>query len=118
MRSNIVIAGGLLLFLAIVITTLRPPMSMRTEKHSITEQGVVVEMYETAFKDLVVKLQGQASTFYINVNKRDKIDLAALKDKLLNKKVMIQYDEPLFKNKSEHFISKLEYDGEVIYSDK
>lgn len=119
MKSNIVIAGGLLLLVVIVITT-SDPQRIRVERNSITEHGVVSDMYETAFKDLVVKLQGQGATFYIKNDRNDKMSLSSLRDKLLNKRVVIQYKEPISKSKSEHFISKLELEneGEVIYLKK
>lgn len=117
MRSNIVIAGGLLLFGAIVITTSRP-VRLQAEENSIIEHGVVTEMYETAFKDLVLKLHNKAATFYINRNNNDDITLDELKNQLLNKHVVIQYPEPWTTSKSQHFISKLEFDGKVIYLEK
>jgi hypothetical protein len=117
MRSNIVIAGGLLLFGAIVITTSRP-LRMQVEKNSITEHGIVIEMYETAFKDLVLKLKGQSTVFYIDCDLNDGINLEELKNKLLHKHVVIQYPEQWSEDNKKHFILKLEYDGEVIYAEE
>lgn len=118
MRSNIVIAGGLLLFGALVMATLKPVQVQTVSK--ITEHGIVTEMYETAFKDLVVKLKGQATVYYINRGTDHNLDLATLKDKIMYKPVVIQYLEglnPLNRENSQQFISKLEYEGEVIYAE-
>jgi len=117
MRSNIVIAGGLFLFAAIVIAALKP-VDLRPKKSWITERGVVTEMYETGFKDLVLKLKGQTESYYIDGGLEGRLSLSQLKEKLLNKSVVIQYPErwnPLKNEDSKHFISKLEYEGEIIY---
>ena len=97
------------------------PVDLQPEKNWITERGVVTDMYQTGFKDLVVKLKGQAESYYIDGSLNGKLSLAQLRQKLLNKYVVIQYPErwnPLREGKAKHFISKLEYDGEVIYRDK
>jgi hypothetical protein len=116
MRSNIIIAGGLLLFLAIVMTTWKRA-DLRAKNTWITEKGIVTEMYETDLKDLVLKLQGQAKSYYIDCSMGD-LTLAELKDKVLYKPVVIQYPDrwtPLKKENSSHFITSLSQEGEIIY---
>jgi hypothetical protein len=120
MRSNIVIAGGLFLFAAIVMSTWKP-VDLRPKKNWVTERGVVAEMYQTGFKDLVLKLKGQAESYYIDGALDGDVSLSELKEKLLNKSVVIQYPDrwtPLKDEDTKHFISKLEYDGEVIYHNR
>jgi hypothetical protein len=120
MRSNIVIAGGLLLFAAIVMATLRPAR-LQAENEWITQQGIVTEVYETAFQDFGLKLKGRGTTYYINRAFDQGLTFKELKEKLLYKPVVIQYPDhwtPLRENEAKYYISKLEYDGEVIYHDK
>jgi hypothetical protein len=119
MRSNIVIAGGLILFVAIVMAALRPAR-LQAENASITRQGIVTEVYETAFKDLGLKLKGHASTYYISRAFDHGLNFEDMKDRLLYKPVTIQYPErwtPLKADEAKFYISKLESDGEVIYLD-
>src|SRR5688572_22830499 len=119
MRSNVVIAGGLILLVAIMFATLRPARSP-SDNVWLTKEGVVTEMYETAFKDLVLKLQGDEKTFYIDGAFDQGIDLAQLKDKLMYKPVVIQYPDqlnPLQTDETRHYISRLEMDGEIIYKE-
>jgi hypothetical protein len=118
MRSNIITAGGLLLFLAIVMTTWRPA-DLRAKNNRITEKGIVTEMYETDFKDLVLKLKGQAESYYIDASMGG-LTLAELKEKVLYKPVVIQYPDrwtPLKKDDAKHFITSLSHEGEIIYLD-
>jgi hypothetical protein len=120
MRSNIVIAGGFLLFAAIVMATLRPAR-LQAENAWITEHGIVTEVYETAFKDLVFKLQGQGTTYYISRAFDQQLTFTELKEKLLYKPVVIQYPErwtPLKDGDAKHYISQVESEGELIYRDK
>jgi hypothetical protein len=119
MRSNIIIAGGLLLFAAIVMATLRPAR-LQAEHAWITQHGIVTEVYETAFKDLGLKLKGQGSTYYISRAFDQGLSFQEVKEKLLYKSVVIQYPgrwSPLKGDEAKHYISMLEYEGKIIYRD-
>jgi hypothetical protein len=120
MRSNIVIAGGLILFAAIVMATLRPAR-FKAENEKVIQQGIVTEVYETAFKDLGLKLKGHASTYYISRAFDHGLSFKEMKERLLYRPVTIQYPErwtPLKADDAKFYISKLESDGEVIYHDQ
>ena len=118
MRSNIIIAGGFLLF--VVIMTTQRPLQQQKELR-VTHKGVVTELYETGFKDFVVKLKGRAESYYIDGAALGNSSLRELKEKLLYKSVVIQYPDrytPSEVADKKYFISKLEYDGDVIYEDE
>jgi hypothetical protein len=117
MRSNIIIAGGLLLFAAIVLATWRPvPVST---KQAIVEQGIVTELYEAGVKDLVLKINGKARSYYLDEGLAQGFNLSQLRDKLLNKKVVIKYDKPnsFTTENTTHYISQVRYEDEIILSD-
>ena len=117
MRSNIIIAGGLLLF--VVIMTTQHPLQQQKEQR-ITHEGIVTELYETGFKDFVVKLKGRAESYYIDRSLSGNFNLQELKEKLLYKPVVIEYPQrftPVSDGEKKHFISKLEVDGGVLYDD-
>jgi hypothetical protein len=119
MRSNIIIAAGLLLFAAIVLTT-RKPAEVHAQSNFNTDRGIVMEVYETSFKDFVVKLKGQAKSYYIDSGPENNITLQDLKEKLLYKPVTIHYPDrwsPIKRTDSKHYISRLEYEGEVVFND-
>jgi len=119
MRSNVIILAGLLLFVAIVMSTLSP-VRLQAEKTVVTDQGVVTEVYETALKDLVVKLQGRSEIFYLDQKHRAHFDFDELKSKLLNQPVMIEYPEkwkPLKEQQPQYYVSKLEIRDEIVYAD-
>jgi hypothetical protein len=118
MRSNIIIAGGLLLFAAIVIADRKPVASF--SETWVTDHGIVTEMYETAFKDLVLKLKDNSKSYYINGTSELGMTLKQFENKVLYKVVVIQYPErwtPLKNEEGRHYISKLEQEGEVIFNE-
>lgn len=119
MRSNIIIVAGLLLLAAIVMATMSPAR-FKAEKTLVTDQGIVTEVYETALKDLVVKLQGRGGTYYLDRNADKGMTFDQFKDKLMNKPVMIHYLEgwsPIEVQEPRHYVSKLEHDGEIVFHD-
>jgi hypothetical protein len=119
MRSNIIILAGLLLLAAIVMATLNPER-LKAEHTLVTDHGIVTEVYETALKDLVVKLQGRGETFYIDRKTDNNMTFDQFKEKLLNKPVAIQYLDrwtPVEQPEPRLYVSKLEHDGEIIFHD-
>ena len=119
MRSNIIIVAGLLLLAAIVMATLSPAR-FKAEKTLVTDHGIVAEVYETALKDLVVKLQGRGETYYLDRNADKGMTFDQFKDKLMNKPVMIHYLEgwsPIEEQEPRHYVSKLEHEGEIVFND-
>lgn len=119
MRSNIIIVAGLLLLAAIVMATLSPAR-FKAEKTLVSDHGVVTEVYETALKDLVVKLQGRAEAFYLDRKANNGLTFDQFKDKLMNQPVSIHYLDnwsPIDEQEPRHYVSKLEHDGEIIFND-
>jgi hypothetical protein len=117
MRSNIIIAGGLILFI-VIMTTQRPFKA--NDKSSIVHRGIVTEMYETSFKDFVVKLKDHAETYYIDGGINNGFSLSELKSMIMYKPVTIQYPDrwnPLHDEDKKYYISKLEYDGQIIFAE-
>jgi hypothetical protein len=118
MKSNIIIAGGLILFGSIVMATLRP--HQKSKAHDVTEHGIVTEIYETVFDDLALKLEGQPKIFYLDGAIAKGLSLSQIKNMIMDKPVMIQYPDRwnVISNSEEQFyVSTLAYQGEVIYQD-
>jgi hypothetical protein len=118
MRSNIIIVGGLLLFGAIVLATWKPiPLSKNVQ--AVVEQGVVTDIYQAGIEDLVLKINGTAKSYYLDEGLTHGFNLAELKNKLMNKTVLIRYDKSAGFNteNSTHYISQLQFEDEIILSD-
>ena len=115
MRANIIIAAGLLL-IAVIFTVNLKPADLQTGKAMITDRGIVTELYQTSFKDFVVKLKDNANSYYIDVE--EDLSLEDLKNKLLYQPVTIQYPERWNANDNRHFVSKLETNGTIVYNDE
>jgi hypothetical protein len=119
MRSNIIIAAGLILFASIVMATLRP-FKLNEKKPSVTEHGIVDEIYQTVFDDLALKLKGQQKIYYLDGAVAKGLSLSQIKEKIMDKPVIIQYPDrwtPITNEQEQYFISTLAYRGEVIYQD-
>jgi hypothetical protein len=96
------------------------PPRLQGDNSSITESGIVTEIYQTAFKDLVLKLQDQGKSYYIEGAFGDNLSFEELKEKVLYKSVKIEYPErwsPMRSENSKHYISKLEQNGEIIFEE-
>jgi hypothetical protein len=119
MRSNVIIVGGLLLFGAIVVATTHPAR-LNAEAKAVTERGIVTEVYQTVFDDLVVKLKGQNNAYYMDGALEKGLTFNELKNQLLYKPVTIHYPQrwtPLKDAEPKYYISKLESDGRIIFAD-
>jgi hypothetical protein len=119
MRSNIIIAAGLVLFGAIVFATWRPA-PVNNGKQSVIERGVVTDMYQAGIRDLVLKINGRARAYYLDEGLAQGFNLSELKNKLLNKKVTIKYSKPLnfTTEHTTHYISQVQYEDEIILTDE
>ena len=119
MRSNIVIAAGFVLFGAIVFATWRPA-PVHNGKQSITERGIVTDMYQAGIKDLVLKINGQTRAYYLDEGLAQGFNLSELKNKLLNKKVTIRCSTPLnfTSDHTTHYISQVQFEDEIILTDQ
>lgn len=118
MRSNVIIVAGLLLSAAIVMATLRP-VRFQAEK-KVTHHGIVAEVYQTALKDLVVKLKGRPEIYYLDKKAEHEIDFEAFKTKLLDQPVSIHYAErwkPLSEKQPQHYVSKVETEDEIVFAE-
>jgi|GEM_PF-5222029 len=116
MRSNIIIAAGLLLFISILVTSQRRPFNAQSKL--VTDHGIVTEVYQNSFQDFVVRLKGQSKAYYIDFSGEKNLSLKQLQSKLLYRPVTIHYPENGSAANSkdrDQFISRLESDGEIVF---
>ncbi len=106
------------LFLVILLVLIFKPVPIQTEEECLVVEGMVIRIHETGVKDVGIELKDVNKRFYINrgfefLNRKD---LA----KIMGRQVTIKYPSywtPLDPfNKTKH-ISKLEYDGVVVFDE-
>ena len=119
MKSRYWIPLTALAFLGLAILIVRPvPIPKEEDCQSL--KGTVTGIYEAGVKDVVFKLQGEDKEFYINRGLETGLELEKLRADLINKEIRILYPKywtPLDPLNSFRHISKLEYQGKIIYSE-
>ncbi|OOG73109.1 hypothetical protein [Algoriphagus sp. A40] len=108
-----------LLFLGFGVLAFRP-VPIPEEKDCLILKGTVSEIYEAGTKDVVVKLNGLDTEFYVNRGLERGLDLEKMRAELTNKEVRIKYPDywtPLNPTNSMRHVSKIESDGKVIFTE-
>lgn len=114
-----IITGTLITIVVSVIMVFRP-VPIPEEKDCISLKGTIATVYEGSSGDVVFRLQDQQQTFYINRGLERGLRLDNLQATLTNREVVIKYPEywtPLDPNNQIRHISKIEYEGETIFSE-
>jgi hypothetical protein len=109
----------LVAFLAIVVLVLRP-VPIPEEKDCLITTGTVVDIYEAGVKDIVFRLKDQGRSFYVNRGLERGLNLRKLRAQLINQKITIKYPKywtPLDPGNSIRHVSKIEFDGETVFTE-
>jgi len=95
------------------------PVPTPNEKDCLVFTGVVEEINEGGYKDVLFKLKGVKREYYINRGLDYGLTLDDLRKNLIGKEVTIKYPDytPLLASESIRHLSKLEYNGITIYSE-
>ena len=112
-----IILGLLCLFGALAL--LRPVPSI-DEPDALVVQGKVTEIFERGGLDIVLRIAGDARTFYIQRGLEKGLDLDQLRQTLVGQEVLLKFPDywtPLDWNSDNRHVSKLEYDGRVLYTE-
>ena len=108
-----------LLFFLIAVLIFRP-VPIVTEDKAIVVKGNVSGIYESGIKDVSFKLKDNPTIYYINRGLENGLHLDSLKAQLIGEEVTIKYPSywtPLdWDNRIRH-LSKLEWNGEVIFNE-
>ena len=106
------------IFLIIALLIFRP-VPIVTENKAIAENGIVSEIYSNKGNDIIFVMKNKERRFYINRGLENGLELDDLKDKLIGNSVVVKYPKyltPLDWNNSVRHISKVEFNGEVLFS--
>lgn len=118
MKTAIWITLTLLVLLGMIFVF--RPVPIPAEKDCLSTKGIVAEIYESGVKDVVFRLKGQGSTYYINRGLERGLDLVKLKSALINQEITVKYPSYrtlLDPGNSVRHISKIEYSGETLFSE-
>ena len=106
-------------FLLSAVLILRP-VPIPEEKDCLITKGTVVQIYEAGVKDVVFRLKDQGRSFYVNRGLERGLDLGKLRAQLINQNITIKYPKywtPLDPGNSSRHVSKIEFDGETIFTE-
>ncbi len=117
-NRNLLIVPGIVLAV-IAIFSLRP-VPVLTEEDALTATGIVAQISEGPSFDVIIHLQDDKNSYYINRGLEEGLILDDLKERLTGNEVTLKYPDywtPLdWKNKYRH-ISKMEIEGEIIFNE-
>jgi hypothetical protein len=108
-----------LVFLGLGIVMFRP-VPVPDEKDCLSVKGKVTKVYEAGVNDVIFKLEGSDKEFYINRGLERGVDLQELRASLTNKEIVILYPAywtPLDPASCIRHISKIEYDGKIVFTE-
>jgi hypothetical protein len=109
---------GLAFFLAAAL--IFRPVPIVPEDRAIVEKGVVSEIYANQGNDIVFLFENKQRKYYINRGLENDLELEDLKQRLIGKEIVIKYPKywtPLDWNNEIRHLSKVEFEGEVIFNE-
>lgn len=117
MKKVILFFGGAFFLVCILIFR---PVPIVEESRAIVVEGIVSSVYEGGENDVVLTLVGVDQRYYINRGLEGGLVLSELKEDLIEKKVTMKYPRywtPLDWNNEIRHISKLEFNGDVLFNE-
>jgi hypothetical protein len=117
--AKIILITFSLTILIIAVLIFRP-VPIVSENKAISENGIVTEIYTNKGNDIVFILENTKRRFYINRGLENGLELNNLKQKLIGNPIVVKYPKywtPLDWNNSVRHISKVEYNGEILFNE-
>ena len=118
MKNIFFISVIFLLFIAGIL--IFRPVPIISEDKAVVVEGVVSEIHERGVKDIVFKLKGDNTTYYINRGLEHGLTIEELKEKLIGNHVILKYPKywtPLDWNNKIRHISKVEFNNDVLFNE-
>jgi len=103
----------------IAVFTVRP-IPIVKERDAVSAIGVVAQISEGPSNDVIIQLQGDATIYYINRGLENGLELNVLQERLTGQPVTLKYPNywtPLDWNRTTRHISKLEFQGDVLFNE-
>lgn len=118
MKKFALILFGMFAFLSFAL--IFTPVPIVCEDNAIVETGTVKSIYEGGENDVVIVLDETTRRFYVNRGLENGLDLESLQSQLMGHKVVLKYPKywtPLDWNNTIKHLSKIEFEGEVIFNE-
>ena len=118
MKNTLIVAGCLLVFLGLKYAL--TPVLIISEDDALSQKGIVSNIVESGEKDLKIELAGLERSFYINRGLEKGLNIDELRRQILGQEILIKYPKywtPLDWNNRVRHVAKMEFNGELIYSE-
>ena len=116
---KIILISFSLIILIIAVLIFRP-VPIVSEDRTISESGIVKEIYSNKGNDIIFVIENNERKFYINRGLENGLELSNLKEKLIGNPIIVKYPKywtPLDWNNTVRHISKVEFNGEIIFNE-
>ncbi|MCG2420540.1 hypothetical protein K8089_16075 [Aequorivita sp. F47161] len=117
--AKIILISFSLIILIIAVLIFRP-VPIVTEDKTISESGIVSEIYSNKGNDVIFVMENTERRFYINRGLENGLKLNNLKEKLIGNSIIVKYPKywtPLDWNNSVRHISKVEFNDEIVFNE-
>ncbi|MFY0604576.1 MAG: hypothetical protein JXQ93_11535 [Flavobacteriaceae bacterium] len=114
---SLTILGFVFFMIAILIFR---PVPIVSESQAVTEMGVVSEIYSNKGNDVIFVIKNKQRRFYINRGLENGLELDSLKEMLIGNSIVVKYPKywtPLDWNNSSRHISKVEFNGKILFNE-
>ena len=108
------------LIVLIIAVLIFRPVPIVTEKNTISESGIVKEIYTNKGNDIIFILENVQRRFYINRGLEMGLELTDLKKRLIGNSIVMKYPKywtPLDWNDKIKHISKVEFNHEILFNE-
>ena len=108
------------LIVLIIAVLIFRPVPIVTEKNTISESGIVKEIYANKGNDIIFILENVQRRFYINRGLEIGLELTDLKKRLIGNSIVVKYPKywtPLDWNDKIKHISKVEFNHEILFNE-
>ncbi|MGK7397689.1 MAG: hypothetical protein ACNS62_24155 [Candidatus Cyclobacteriaceae bacterium M3_2C_046] len=112
-----------LIFFALILSMaffVLKPVPIPSEEECLAATGTVFVIREGGEKDIFIRLNERDELFYVNRGLERGLQLNKLRETLINQKVTLKFPNywtPLDPGNSVRHISKIEINGETVYSE-
>lgn len=117
--AKIILISFSLIILIIAVLIFRP-VPIVSENRTISESGIVTEIYSNKGNDVIFVMENTERKFYINRGLENGLELKNLKEKLIGNPIVVKYPKywtPLDWNNSIKHISKVECNDEIVFNE-
>ncbi len=117
--AKIILINFSLIILIIAVLIFRP-VPIVSEERTISESGILTEIYSNKGNDVIFVMENTERRFYINRGLENGLELNNLKEKLIGNPIVVKYPKywtPLDWNNSVRHISKVEFNNEIVFNE-